>query len=250
MKKAERFSFLDSFVDPLSMEQTLSIIDDILKKGTPSRQISLNVAKLMSMLKDRRYLDVVNSADIVNADGMGIVLGARLLGSFVPERVAGIDLMLNVISLAAEKGYKVYFLGSYQDVLIKVSDIMLKRFPDLVISGFHHGYFSKDEENTVVEGVKQSGADVLFVGIPSPQKEYFVKRYLEELGVSFAMGVGGSFDVIAGKVKRSPLWAQRYGLEWFFRMAQEPGRMWKRYLFSNFSYLLILLKALCKKKKR
>ncbi len=184
------------------------------------------------MQKDVTLAESVTSCDIINIDGMGVVLGARLLGHEVPERVAGVDLFHNLIEMSARKGFSVFLLGATDDVVSETARRMQKLHPSLKLAGFHHGYFWDDEE-AIVNKIKQSGAQLLFVAITSPKKENFINKWQDKLGVDFVMGVGGTFDVVAGKVNRAPLWMQRYGLEWFYRVIQEPRRMWKRYLVTN-----------------
>jgi len=165
------------------------------------------------------------------------------LGHHVPERVAGVDLFLQLVSLAEAKGYPIYLLGAEDDVVQQVAESLTKKHPLLKIAGFHHGYFWDDEE-AVVSDIRRSGARLLFVAITSPRKENFINRWQTQLGVNFVMGVGGTFDVVAGKVKRAPQWMQKAGLEWLYRVIQEPRRMWKRYLTTNTLFVLILLRAL------
>jgi N-acetylglucosaminyldiphosphoundecaprenol N-acetyl-beta-D-mannosaminyltransferase len=172
---------------------------------------------------------------------MGIVLGARFLGYNIPERVAGIDLFLKLISMSAKKNYPIYLLGSKDEVVKNTASKLQSLYPTINIAGYHHGYFWENEEE-IVEKIKASGAKLLFVAITSPKKENFINRWKEKLGVTFVMGVGGTFDVVSGKVKRAPLWMQKYGLEWFFRIIQEPRRMWKRYLVTNTKFVGLIFK--------
>jgi N-acetylglucosaminyldiphosphoundecaprenol N-acetyl-beta-D-mannosaminyltransferase len=171
------------------------------------------------------------------------VFGARLLGYSVPERVAGIDLFHQLLAYSEACGKKVYFLGAESDVLESAVGIIQEKYPDLTISGYHHGYFWEDE-TTVVDAIRNSGADLLFVGISSPMKEEFIDRWRDQLGVKFAMGVGGTFDVVAGKVRRAPEWMQNLGLEWLYRVIQEPRRMFMRYLTTNSVFAWMLLTEL------
>jgi len=151
--------------------------------------------------------------------------------------------MKNLMKLSVKKKYGIYLLGASREILEKVLEWCRVELPSLRVSGYHDGYFTEEEENQIVEDIKTSKADILFVAISSPKKELFLDRNLSSMEVPFVMGVGGSFDVIAGKAKRAPIWMQRIGLEWFYRFMQEPGRMWKRYLFSNIKYMGILIKA-------
>jgi len=172
---------------------------------------------------------------------MGIVWGARFLGHKVPERVAGVDLFHELLAMSADNGFSVYLLGAEDEIVSSTANRVQQLYPALKIAGYHHGYFWKDE-TTVVEKIRDSGAQLLFVAITSPKKENFINRWREELGIDFVMGVGGTFDVVAGKVKRAPLWMQRWGLEWLYRVIQEPRRMWKRYLLTNSKFAWLLIK--------
>jgi N-acetylglucosaminyldiphosphoundecaprenol N-acetyl-beta-D-mannosaminyltransferase len=192
------------------------------------------------MQKDPQLATSVRESDIINIDGMGVVLGARMLGHDVPERVTGIDLFYELLAMSARKGYSVYLLGAHDDVVNEAARRVKTLYPELKLAGYHHGYFWDDEE-AMVNKVRASGAQLLFVAITSPKKENFINRWREQLGVTFVMGVGGTFDVVAGKVKRAPLWMQKSGLEWLFRVIQEPRRMWKRYLVTNSKFAWMLL---------
>ena len=232
-------------MDALTMEETVREIDRRLKAGNFTQHVVVNVAKLVQMQEDDALAVAVRSCDIINIDGAGVVLGGRFLGLQIPERVAGIDLFERLLGHAEESGRSVYLLGATSEIIAQTVSIVGSRYPKLKIAGFHHGYFW-DDEDKVVRGIRQSGADMLFVGIASPLKEKFIERWQDDLGVKFAMGVGGSFDVVAGKVRRAPLQMQRLGLEWLFRLVQEPRRMWKRYLVTNTKFLVMLLRERAK----
>ena len=198
------------------------------------------------MQKDQVLNSSVRECDIINIDGMGVVLGARFLGYTIPERVAGIDLFYALMSMSSKKDYPIYLLGAKDEVVKNTATKLKILYPKLKIAGYHHGYFWENEK-AIVEKIQASGAKLLFVAITSPKKENFINRWKEKLGVSFVMGVGGTFDVVSGKVKRAPIWMQKYGLEWLFRIIQEPRRMWKRYLITNTKFLWLLLKYKLKK---
>ncbi|WOX06729.1 WecB/TagA/CpsF family glycosyltransferase [Microbulbifer pacificus] len=236
-----RIELLGVPMDVASMPDTVASIAERIRSGVFTQHVVVNVAKLIHMQRDAELSASVKSCDIINIDGMGVVWGARFLGHDIPERVAGIDLFYSLLHMSSEHEFPVYFLGAREQV---VQDAVLKlksRFPQLNVAGWHHGYFW-DEEEAVVEKIRQSGARLLFVAITSPRKENFIHRWRDTLGVDFVMGVGGTFDVVAGKVQRAPLWVQRAGLEWMFRMLQEPGRMWRRYLFTNSAFAWLLLR--------
>lgn len=237
-----RIEVLGCPMDVASMSETVETICAAVKADCFTQHVVVNVAKLVNMQSDAQLKDSVQSCDIINIDGMGVVLGARFLGYDVPERVAGVDLFHELLVMSAKEGFSVFLLGATDEVVKTTAEKVLTLYSGLKIVGYHHGYFWDDEE-AIVERIKNSGAKLLFVAITSPKKENFINRWRDQLGVNFVMGVGGTFDVVAGKVKRAPLWMQRCGLEWFYRVLQEPRRMWKRYLVTNVSFAIMLMKA-------
>jgi exopolysaccharide biosynthesis WecB/TagA/CpsF family protein len=237
----KRINFLGTEMDVASMDTTVKKIDERINARQFSQHVVVNVAKLINMRTDDALRDSVEACDIINIDGMGVVWGARIHGHDVPERVSGIDLFYELLALSSHRGYPVFFLGAKQEVVERAAVILQEKFSQLKIAGFHHGYFW-DDEIAVVDKIRKSGARLLFVAITSPKKENFINKWKDQLGVDFVMGVGGTFDVVSGKVKRAPKWMQNVGLEWFYRVIQEPGRMWKRYLITNSKFAWLLLK--------
>ncbi|MBG6287497.1 WecB/TagA/CpsF family glycosyltransferase [Pseudomonas nitroreducens] len=238
-----RIHFLNCPLDAMSMEQAVNELEKRIIKNQFTQHSVVNVAKLVNMQSDKILSQSVKSCDIINIDGMGLVWGARFLGHNVPERVAGVDLFHQLLAMSARNHFTVYLLGATEEIVAKTATTVEAQYPDLRVAGYHHGYFWDNEEK-MVETIRNSNAQLLFVAITSPKKENFINRWKDQLGVNFVMGVGGTFDVVAGKVKRAPLWMQRYGLEWLYRVIQEPGRMWKRYLTTNvqFAWLLVIEK--------
>jgi len=245
-----RRRFFGANVDLLTMDETVEAVEWIIERREPAQHVVVNVAKLVAMQNDDDLRRVVNSCAIVNVDGQGVVWGARRLGINVPERVAGIDLFERLLALSAEKGYRVYLLGATDEVIQETVKRLEARHPGLKIAGSRNGYFSENDEREITDTIRASRADMLFVGMSSPKKEFFLERNLYAMKVPFAMGVGGSFDIIAGKTRRAPEWMQRVGLEWSYRLLNEPRRMWKRYLISNFRFLMMLAKATIRGKGR
>jgi N-acetylglucosaminyldiphosphoundecaprenol N-acetyl-beta-D-mannosaminyltransferase len=184
--------------------------------------------------------NIIQNCDLVNADGMPIVWASRLLGKPLKERVAGVDLFIALVARAAYEGWPIYLLGAQPEVIAKVKSEFLHRYPNLKIAGSRDGYWSADQESNVIDEVCASGARLLFVAISSPKKELLLSAIQARGVIPFSMGVGGSFDVVAGKVNRAPLWMQHNGLEWFFRFLQEPRRLFKRYFFDTFWFAGIL----------
>ncbi|MDU2663349.1 MAG: WecB/TagA/CpsF family glycosyltransferase [Clostridium perfringens] len=241
MKK--RVKFLNTYVDALTMRETLEYIEKAIINKWCIQHVVINAGKINLMQKDEKLTEIVNNCPIINADGQSIVWGSRILGNNIPERVAGIDIFTELIKLCAEKGYKPYFFGAKQEVVEKVVKEFKFRYPNLSVAGYRNGYFSSDEGKKIAIDINNSHADILFVAFSSPMKEYWISENMDIMKVPVAMGVGGSFDVIAGKTKRAPKWMQRGGLEWFYRFIQEPRRMYKRYIGGNIKFCKLILKS-------
>lgn len=224
------------------MKETIRDIDKSIKNKTHLHHVVVNAAKMVHMQKDRELYESVVSSDIINADGQAVVWASKVLGQPLSERVAGIDLMQNLVKLAYEKNYKVFFFGAKEEVVSEVVSHYTNIYSPEVIAGYRNGYFKKEDEQAIAQEIADSGADILFVAISSPTKEIFLNTYKDIIDTPFIMGVGGSFDVVSGKVERAPIWMQNAGLEWFYRFLQEPGRMWKRYLYTNSMFLWLVFK--------
>lgn len=224
----------------LTMPETLALAEQAMAGKRLLRHTVVNVAKIVNMRTDENLADDVTSADIINLDGMGVVWGAQLCGLNVRERVSGVDLMENLFQRCEDRGFRPFLLGAERSVLDLVTARLAREFPKLVIAGTQDGYYSASEEMAVVQNIRAAKADCLFVAMPSPTKERFLGAHGDQLGTYFIMGVGGSLDVFGGKVNRAPKWMQDLGLEWLFRVSQEPRRMWKRYLRTNTIYLFLL----------
>jgi N-acetylglucosaminyldiphosphoundecaprenol N-acetyl-beta-D-mannosaminyltransferase len=238
-----KIDFLGIPVDSHTMEETIERIDQAIRSKEHINHVVINAGKVVSMMKDKELFNSVLSCDIINADGQSIVWAARFLGKNIPGRVAGVDLMQELIKLAALKGYKCYFFGAKEEVVSKVVERYSFEYGSQIIAGYRNGYFTEEEEPEIARQIAESGAHMLFVAITSPRKENFLHKYQNVLkDINFTMGVGGSFDVLAGITKRAPKWVQNMGMEWFVRLAQEPGRMWKRYLVGNTVFIYMVLK--------
>lgn len=225
------------------MQETLTVIEETVANNNQLHHVVVNAGKIVSMQDDLQLRKSVNESDLINADGQAVVWASKFLGKPLKERVAGIDLMINLVELAHRKNYKIFFFGAKEEVVKTVVDTYSNQYSSNIIAGYRNGYFKKEEEQTIAKQISDSGANILFVAISSPTKENFLYENKNLLkNVNFIMGVGGSFDVVSGKVKRAPLWMQKAGLEWFYRFLQEPRRMWKRYLVGNFKFILLVLK--------
>ena len=231
-------------VDILSHEETVRSAIDAMEKGQRRQHVALNVAKLVMARTDPELEQNIRASDIVGIDGMGIVYALRLLGYDVPERVAGADLFDSLMAECARRQLRPFLLGASPTVLEEAVRRLQRRHAGLRFAGTHHGYFPSEREEEVCSVIRASGAHCLFVAMPTPRKERFVNRFRDRMSVPFIMGIGGTLDVTAGQVRRAPVLVQKVGLEWAFRMVQEPRRLAWRYLRTNSVFAALLLRQL------
>jgi N-acetylglucosaminyldiphosphoundecaprenol N-acetyl-beta-D-mannosaminyltransferase len=231
-------------IHPVDMPGALARVDEFIRQRKPHYNIAINAAKIVEFQDDEALRNAIGEAHLLTADGQAVVWASRLLGHPVPARVAGADLMQELLAHSARRHYSVYLLGAKDEVVEACVEKAQKDHPELRIAGYRNGYFRRENEADVVASVRAAQPDILFLGFGTPAKEYFMHRHYRALDVPFVMGVGGSFDVYAGLVARAPRWMQRAGLEWAFRLAQEPRRMWKRYLVGNTRFIWLIARAL------
>lgn len=244
-----RIELFDCPIDALTMQQTLAKVNEAIEQNNHLHHVVVNVAKLVHMQNNETLRQSVINCDIINADGQGVVWASKVLGKELPERVAGIDLMQNLVQLAHQKKYTIYFFGATEDVIQNVVNKYSKEYSPNIIAGYRNGYFKKEEETKIAENIAKAKPNILFVAMGSPKKENFLYDNKDILSnINFIMGVGGSFDVVAGKVKRAPVWVQKIGMEWFYRMAQEPQRLFMRYFTTNSALIRLIIKEKFKKK--
>ena len=237
-----RILFFGIPVDSLTMTETVNIIKNSIKEKRITHHVALNAAKVVNLQKDIALKESIMYCDIINADGQSIVWASKFLGNPLPERVAGIDLMINLVEMASKEKHTIFLLGAEREILKNLVTIYEKKYGSNLIAGFKDGYFKYEEEEEIADMIANSRADMLFVAITSPRKEIFLNKYKDIIKIPFIMGVGGSFDVISGKTRRAPLWIQKIGFEWLYRVIQEPKRMWKRYLIGNSAFLYLVFK--------
>lgn len=243
----KRITILNTTIDVLSFQDTLELVEKYVIKKVPLHLMGVNADKINELNKNDRLKQIVNSCGIINADGASVVKASKFLGKPLPERVAGIDLMINLIKLSEKKGYSVYFLGSTQKIIEKTIDVIKNEYPNLIIAGYHNGYFKENDWEFISDELLRIKPDIVFVGITSPIKEYLIE-YLQNKGNnSVFMGVGGSFDVISGTIHRAPIWMQKNSLEWLFRVIQEPKRLFKRYFVGNCKFVKNVIEEKIKK---
>ncbi|HET7729816.1 MAG TPA: WecB/TagA/CpsF family glycosyltransferase [Usitatibacter sp.] len=245
-----RIPILGCGVDDLTLEETVAVVESFVASGRPHRHVCVNADKVVKASKDPALRETVNGCDLVSADGMPVVWASHALGTPLRERVTGIDLFAALMERAARRGWRVYLLGARREVLERVLAIYRERLPELVVAGHRDGYWKPEEEEGVAAAIRDAKPDLLFVAISSPRKERFLERWQPVMGVPFAMGVGGSFDVVAGVVKRAPRWMQRAGLEWLARFLQEPRRMFRRYFVHDMGFFVLLAREVAARRAR
>lgn len=235
-------------IDNMTMEETLTKIEDFVSGRGCNKLTFPNPHILLEARKNLELDRFIATAGLVLPDGVGVLLASKLLGQPIKERVTGSDFINNLSELAARKGWRIYFLGAEEGVAKRAAEILRGRHPGLQIVGIRHGYFSEDEEGMIVEDIIAKGPDILIVCLGAGKQEMFIERNLRRMNIPLSFGNGAAFDFVAGKVRRAPKWMQLIGLEWFFRLLQEPKRLWKRYLIGNAVFLWLVLKESVKRR--
>ncbi|HZC25484.1 MAG TPA: WecB/TagA/CpsF family glycosyltransferase, partial [Actinopolymorphaceae bacterium] len=232
----------------LTMTESVRLACELIRTGGPHQHVAINAAKVVAASHDPDLRAIIESCAMANADCQSVVWASKLFGRPLPERVTGIDFMLRMWDVASVSGLRVFLLGSTEASVQKAAAVARRKGVDVV--GCRAGFWKSDEEAAVVADVAAADPDLLFVGLPTPRKEEFLHQHLHALGASLAVGVGGSFDVVAGEVSRAPSWMQRLGLEWLHRTRQEPRRLLRRYILSNVEFVLLVGRALVANRRR
>lgn len=225
-----------------TMDEVVGLCGDAVALRRPVQIGVLNAAKVVNAARDTGLHEAMLSCDVILADGQSVVWASRMLGEPLPERVTGIDLFVRLLELADAEHLSVFLLGATPEVVEKVATVMGTTYPGARLAGYRDGYF--DDAEAVAQEIAASHADMLFLGMTSPKKEKFLERYQPIMNVPVTHGVGGSFDILAGVTKRAPERWQRMGMEWAYRLVQEPGRMWKRYLRTNVLFSVMIAREL------
>lgn len=209
-----------------NMPSLVDVLDGRLSRAESTFLVTANPEIMMYAQKDSDYLHILKTADMVIPDGIGIIIASKILGHPLEQRLAGYDLTLASLRLCAEKKYSVYFLGAQSDVIAEAVQRIKKAYPSLSVAGYHHGYVDLDDES-VIQDIQSVDPDVIFVGLGFPKQELWIERYRDWLDKGLFIGVGGSFDSLAGKTKRAPRIWRKFNLEWLYRLIQHPSR-WRR----------------------
>lgn len=231
----------------LSFKETVDWVNALIVSGKKGYICTVNVAILMMMRSDPLLNDIVQRSSFVVPDGQPILWASLYQPVHLKERITGMDLMCALCELSAKKGYRVGFLGSRRETMEKAVAILKERYPGLTVSFTSDGYFSSDEEAEKAELIRTSRPQILFVAMGAPKQEVFIDKFLPGLDVNFMLPVGGALEIITGNLKRAPVWMQKCGLEWFYRLLQEPKRLWRRYLFTNTLFIFLVFSDIIKK---
>lgn len=237
-----RIKICDINIDVLTIQETIDKVQEYAVQEKPLHLMGVNSDKINLCLSDPTIKKIVNNCEVINADGASVVLASKFLKKPLPERVAGIDLMMDLVELAAKDDYPIFLLGAKEEVVNKTAFVLKEKYSSLNICGIRNGYFEYEEWRGISQLIQESGARIVFVGITSPKKELLID-YLQQKGSkAIFMGVGGSFDVISGNLKRAPLFLQKMNLEWLYRVMQEPRRLFKRYFIGNWRFILQVIR--------
>jgi N-acetylglucosaminyldiphosphoundecaprenol N-acetyl-beta-D-mannosaminyltransferase len=234
-----RVEILGIGVDPVSMEEALARIERFIKDGVPRMVITADSSGIVEAQSDVQWRDILLNADLVTPDSAGVVWASRRLGSPVKDRVSGVDLVERLCHLSSINGWRLFFLGAGKGIAEQAADKMRLKYPGVNIVGTHDGYFPKSDEVSVVAEVRGTSPDVVFVAMGIPKQEKFIAEHLYEFGAKVAMGVGGTFDVLSGSVRRAPRWVQKLRLEWFWRLILRPSKWRKNILLPKFWWRVV-----------
>lgn len=241
-----KINICNVIIDNLSMEEAIRSIEALVKKKKPAIVVTPNIDHIIKLQKDTNFREIYKNASLVLADGMPLLWAARFLGGSLKEKVSGSDLFLKLCELAAEKGHRLFFLGGRPGAALKASEILKDKYPNIQIIGTYSPPFDfendKAENDKVVRMIKNAKPDILFVGLGAPKQEKWIYKHRNEYQVPVSIGIGASFEFVAGIVKRAPVWMQKAGLEWLWRLIQEPKRLWKRYLVDDMKFFWLVFK--------
>jgi N-acetylglucosaminyldiphosphoundecaprenol N-acetyl-beta-D-mannosaminyltransferase len=239
-KLSKQTKILTLNINNIKMQELIEQLIDIIQNNNEKKLIyTPNSEIVVRAYDDPAFSELLNQADFLVPDGAGLLLAARLIGDPLQERVAGFDLMRNLLKQAADKDISFYFLGGKPGIIDSAVNNIKSKLPELNMAGFHHGYLDQDLTESVIKDINEKQPDILLVGMGVPRQEKFFSKYFDELQIKVGLTVGGSFDVWAGQVDRAPLWMQKLYLEWFYRLLQEPTR-WKRMMaIPRFIYLVL-----------
>jgi len=239
-----RVAVLDVKIDVVTMEEAVRTVEQFINQPKTHLVVTPNAEIIMMAQTDKHLAQIINNADLVVPDGAGVVWAAHFNGDAMPERVAGYDLVQNLLAKASTKKYRIYMLGGAPGIVEQAKNTAEKRYPGVQIVGTRHGFFTKNDESEIIKNIKSSHPDVLLVALGVPRQEKWLSEFIEEIGVPVGIGVGGTFDVMAGVVKRAPVWMQNAKIEWLYRLLSEPKRAIRMLALPKF-----VMQVIARKKK-
>ncbi len=225
--RESRISILGVGVDAVTMQTAMQTIESFIEKKTPHIVVTADASGIVAAQHDQEWMDILTHADLVTPDSIGILWAAKKVGSPLQERVSGVDLVDEICRLSSEKGYRIYFLGAGPGIAELAASKMQLRHPGVNIVGTHDGFFAREDEPNLVQRISELKPDILFTAMGIPKQEKFIAKHLYEIAASVNMGVGGSFDVWSGNVKRAPKMIQKLHLEWLWRTISNPKK-WRK----------------------
>jgi len=243
----DKIEFLGFQFANLTLDEAVVRLVQFIKKKTPHMVFAPNAALLVWASSDKNLKKIYEASHLLIVDSVSVFWAMRILGKPIREAISAVRLMLRFIECAADKGYTLYCLGARETVVEKAVKNLRQKYPTLKIVGWHHGYFDFEQDIGIINTIRDTKPDVLLVGMSTPMKEKFISKSLQQLNVPVCLGVGGGFDIAAGMCKLAPQWVSRIGLEWFYRLIQEPKRLWKRYLITNSIFTWLVLSEFIKK---
>ncbi|MDD2619725.1 MAG: WecB/TagA/CpsF family glycosyltransferase [Syntrophomonadaceae bacterium] len=238
-KRWTKANILGCMIDLVTMEEALEVIEEIINKRKPSHIITLNAEIVYSALNDQILREIINTAQLVTADGIGIVWGARRLGYKIKDRVTGIDMVHQLCRIASVKGWKIFFFGAAPGVADLAAQKLSMQYHGLKVCGCRDGYFNDQEIEKIIEDIEEQSPDILLVALGAPKQEIFINKYKNLLGVPACLGVGGSFDVLSGKKLRAPQFFIKFNLEWLYRLLSEPSRFRRQLSLPKFALKIL-----------
>lgn len=245
--KPLRIDLFGVSLDCVNMQQATEYVDEMVSGDKPQTIIAVNPEKIMRAQTDPSLMSFLNASGLLIPDGIGAVVAARILKGAKLSRVPGAELMPAICQQSLEKGYRLFLLGANPDINQKTVSVLKETYPGINIVGHHHGYFTQEEESNIVDMINDSGADVLFVALGSPRQELWMESNLQNLHIKVCQGVGGTFDVISGNIKRAPYFFRMLNLEWFYRLVSQPKRLLRQTALPKFAYKVLKEKFLSKK---
>ncbi len=231
-------------IDNVTADEAGKITEDLIKESNKSCKMIFapNVEIIMMAQKDEEFFNILKESSLSTPDSIGVTIGAKLQKKSFKERIPGQSYFRKIIELSNEKGYSIYLLGGRPGIAKKAKENLEKIFPNVNIVGLHHGYFDENEEKEVIKEINMLKPNVLFVALGAPKQEKWIKKHRQELKVDVATGQGGTYDYEAGRIKRAPIWIQKIGMEWFWRLLKEPKRIKRQMVLPVYLVKLVLKK--------